>query len=112
MIFLLPFLGQTEPITEPGLSFGWLFVKTIVAMVIVIGLAFVVLRYLLPRFHGVARSSGSRIKILERFGLEPRKGLYIVQVGEKAALIGTSDHSVNKLMDLEAKDLKEGANSK
>ena len=97
---------------ETGISFGWLFVKTIIAMVIVIGLAFVVLRYVLPRFQGAHRFSNSRIKILERFGLEPRKGLYIVKVGGKTALIGTSDHAVNKLMDLEEKDLNGETNSK
>ncbi|MBI2339099.1 MAG: flagellar biosynthetic protein FliO [Deltaproteobacteria bacterium] len=92
---------------DTGISFGWLFVKTIAAMAVVIGLAFLLLRYVLPRFYGTVRSGGSRIKILERFGLEPRKGLYIVRVGNKQALIGTSDHSVNKLMDLEESDLKE-----
>ena len=92
---------------DTGISFGWLFIKTIAAMVVVIGLAFVVLRYVLPRFRWQQKGGASRIKVLERFGLETRKGLYIVQVGGKTALIGTSDHAINKLMDLETSDLKE-----
>lgn len=90
----------------PDISFGWLFFKMILATLVVIGLAFWVLRYWLPRLQGYRPKGDSRVQILERLPLEPRKALYIIQVGKKRALVGTTDHQVNKLMDLEEEDLK------
>lgn len=107
--FLIPLLAQaakTDPLVDTGISFGWLFVKTILAMVVVIALALVLIRFILPKFRWSSRGYASRIKILDRFGLEHRKGLFIIQVGKKTALIGTSDHQVNKLMDLDPEDLE------
>lgn len=90
----------------PELSLGWLFAKTLIAMVVVVLLAIVFLRYLLPRWHRFQPNPKSKLRILERFGLEPRKALYIVQVGKKRALVGTSDHAIAKLMDLDAEDFE------
>lgn len=91
---------------DQGLSFGWLFLKTVLAMVIVIALAFFVLRYLLPKlyFRGQG-SSGRRIQILERINIEPRKALWIVQVGNHRALVGTSEQGMQKIFDLEDDDV-------
>lgn len=109
MIFLFTLMAQEPVLEDTGLSFGWLFLKTIIAMVIVIVLAFVFIRYIMPRLQ-LGRKGwrrGSSIKIIERTGLDPRKALYIIQVGRKIALIGTSDNSVNKIMDLEEKDIED-----
>lgn len=86
--------------TPPDLSYGWLFIKTILAMVIIIGLAIVVIRYVLPRLTWGRGQSGSSIRIIERAGLEPRKGLYLIEVEGKRILIGTTDQRITKLMDL------------
>lgn len=106
MTFLLPILAQVASQTDQveGLSFGWLFVKTILAMMLVIGLAIFLIRYLLPRIQGVGNPRAGNIKILERFGLEPRKVLYIVEVEKQKILIGTTDHQITKLMDLSQKE--------
>lgn len=89
-----------------SISFGWLFAKTVLAMVAVILLAIWGIRYLMPRLHGLKARSGSALHILERFGLEPRKVLYIVQVGKRRILLGVTDHQINKLADLDAADLE------
>ena len=88
-----------------GLSFGWLLVKTVLAMAFILALAFVVIRYLFPlfRFSGQARSS--KIKVIDRAGLEPRRSLFIVRVGKKTALLGTSEQGISKVMDLSEEDL-------
>lgn len=104
--FLLPILAQVASPAEQveGLSFGWLFVKTILAMAVVIALAIFLIRYLLPRIHGTGTTRTGNIKVLERFGLEPRKVLYIVEIEKKKILIGTTDHQITKLMDLSQKE--------
>ncbi len=101
-----PFLAQAldTSINSPGLSFGWLFAKTVLAMVIVVGLAFWFLKYIFPRLYGRHFQPSSRIKVVERLGLEARKALYVVQVGKKSILVGVTDHHISKLMDLEKDD--------
>lgn len=84
----------------PDLSYGWLFIKMILAMGVVIGLAIVLIRYVLPRMTLGRGSTGTSIRIIERAGLEPRKGLYLIEVEGKRVLIGTSDQRITKLMDL------------
>ena len=86
--------------TTPDLSYGWLFIKTILAMVVILGGAIFVIRYVLPRLTWGRGSTGSSIKIIERAGLEPRKGLYLIEVEGKRILVGTSDQRITKLMDL------------
>lgn len=90
---------------ETGLSFGWLLVKTILAMAFILALAYVVIRYLFPLFRMGAQSRGSNIRIIDRAGLEPRRSLFIVRIGKKLALLGTSEQGISKLMDLEEEDL-------
>ena len=88
-----------------SLSFGWVLIKTILAMSFILALAYVVIRYLFPLFRMGAQTKGSRIKIIDRAGLEPRRALYIVQIGKKTVLLGTSEHGLSKLMDLQEGDL-------
>ena len=116
MHLLFPLLAQAVaagavdpalPPAPPELSFGWLFFKTIVAMVLVIGLAFLTIRYVLPKIHLNRFRGSGNIRIIDRTGLEPRKNLYIVEVGTKLALVGTSEHGIEKLLDLDPSDVKE-----
>lgn len=90
--------------SEP--SYIWSLIKLLLAMVVVLALAVLFIKYLLPRFFWGKIKQNSRIKILERVGLEPRKALYIVEVGSKRALVGTSDQRIEKIFDLEESDLK------
>lgn len=104
---LIPFLAQTRSLEDAGISFGWLFVKTLVAMIIVIVLAFVFIRYIMPRLHwGRGLRKGSNITILERQALEARKHLYLVRVGRKTVLIGTADQRISKIMDVETEEIE------
>lgn len=91
----------------PELSFGWLFLKTMLAMVFVIALAFVSIRYLVPRMHASRVKSIGNIEILDRIALEPRKNLFVIRVGDKHALIAVSEQGIAKLMDLTAQDIED-----
>lgn len=104
---LLAFAQTTIPPADTGISFGWLLVKTVGAMVVIIALAFVVIRYVFPLFRWPAGRVGrSQIRIIDRAGVDHRKALVIVKVGKKTALLGVTDQNVNKIMDLEEKDLE------
>jgi len=101
----LPLLAQAEPL-QP-LSFGWLFVKMILAMVVVLALAIWFMKYWLPRFYGVNQAAAGKIKVLFRFGLEPRKSLYVINLGKKNLLVGVTDHQLSTLAELSEEDVKD-----
>lgn len=82
-------------------SYWGLFLKTIVATVFIIALAFLALRYLVPRLHGLRRSRDSRVKVLEYQPLEPRKGIYVVEISGKKMALGVSENFVGKVCDVE-----------
>lgn len=84
---------------EP-VSFGWLFARTVVAMIAVIGLAIWGLKYVLPKILQVKRRAASKIEVLDYQPLESRKSIYIVKIEDKKVAIGVSEHNVNKICDL------------
>jgi len=114
LIYLL-LITETQPdptLISPALpspDFSWLFLKVIGAMILVCLAAFVVIKYLLPRGQFLRRGRDSQIEILERFTLEPKKNLYILKVAQKMILLGTTDVSMNTLLELPETELKKNA---
>lgn len=88
-------LQNVSGVREP--SFGWLLFKTIGALGLVIFLAYAVLKFLLPKLYQLSPRSGGSIQVIERFGLEPRKTLYLVKVGDSKLLLGVSENSITTL---------------
>lgn len=82
-------------------SFGVLFVKTIVATVVVIALALLTIKFLVPKLRNLRRNKNSRIQILDYQALEPRKGIYIVDIAGKKTAIGVSENTIAKICDVE-----------
>jgi flagellar biosynthetic protein FliO len=71
----------------------------------ILALAYVVLRVLVPRLLGVNPTGAGPIAVVARYPLEPRRNLYIVQVGAEMFLIGTSENSIQFLTSLDADKL-------
>ncbi len=89
-----------------GYNFTYLFVKVVIAMIVVCLGAIAAIKYLFPRVHFIKKQQDSRIEILERFTLEPKKNLYLIQVGTKTALIGVTENSMQPLVEIDTKELK------
>ena len=85
--------------SEP-ISFGWLFVRTISAMIVVIALAIVGIKYFMPKLLQARRRAGSKIEVLDYQPLEQRKSVYIVKIEDKKVALGVSEYGVNKICDL------------
>lgn len=85
---------------DADFSYWGLFLKTIVATVFIIVLAFVALRYLVPRVHGLRRNRDSQIQVVDYQALEPRKGIYIVEIAGKKMALGVSENFVGKICDV------------
>ena len=60
-------------------------------------LAYALLRLGLPRMFGMAGSGSGPIQIVARQALEPRKTLYLVNVGSQVFLLGTAENQVQYL---------------
>jgi flagellar biogenesis protein FliO len=98
----------TSPASAPAaVDFTWLFVKMLAALGAVCVIAILVVRYLVPRMGVIKRFSGNRyMEILGRHSLDARRHLYIIKIGGRYALIGSSEHGVGLVMELKEEDLK------
>lgn len=82
-------------------SYWGLFLKTVVATLFIITLAFLALRYLVPRVHALRRNRDSMVRVLDYQSLEPRKGIYIVEIQGKKLAVGVSENFVGRICDVE-----------
>ena len=86
-----------------SLSFLWMLVQTILALLLVCGLAYLIFRVLLPRLTGNF-SSNNMVRVVDRVGLEARKNLYVVEVTGRWLLISVSENGAQLISELDAGD--------
>jgi len=102
---LILFAWQTA---NPSGDIGWVageftsLLRLVLVLAGILILAFFVLRFAIPRFFGVDNFRTGPITVVARYSLEPRKSLYIVQVGTEFFLVGTSETNVRFLTSLDA----------
>ncbi len=95
LIFLI-----AQAVAEPeGISYGASFAKMIAAMIFIIALAFVVLKFLLPKIVTMRRNRDSEIEVLDYQPLEPRKGVYLIKIADKKIAVGVTDHAIATLTE-------------
>lgn len=101
---LIFFAWQTA---NPSGDIGWVageftsLLRLVLVLAGILILAFFVLRFAIPRFFGVDNFRTGPITVVARYSLEPRKSLYIVQVGTEFFLVGTSETNVQFLTSLD-----------
>lgn len=81
-------------------SYWFLLLKMITASCVVIGLAVLILKYVLPRVAANRTNTKSAIKILDFQAIDAKKIIYIVQIENKRVAIGVTEHTINKITDL------------
>jgi flagellar protein FliO/FliZ len=81
-------------------GYGLYLLQTLLALGAVSLLAYVVLRYGLKRVYGRARE-GAKLRVIEHLPLEPRRSVYLVEVGERYLLLGTGERGVSFLAEVE-----------
>lgn len=91
-------LLQTAISSETSLA--PLFFKMMAACIIVIVLALVAIKYLMPRITGMGKNRNSDIEVLDYQALGPKRMIYIVQIQDKKVALGVTDQSVTKICDL------------
>ena len=107
MLSWLPRVGHAEDVqvdgNETGLpqtSFGPLLLKTVVSLLVVVGVT-VFGMYGLKHFINRKKSGNLAIRVIGSTMLGPKKGIYLVEVAERWLLLGVTDASISMLTELE-----------
>lgn len=90
----------------PTPDFSWLFVKMVIGLILVLGLALVLFRYVLPRFGlGQRRGRGLDWAFVEDVvRIDPHRSLFLVKILERHFVLGASEHSLSVITELSAAD--------
>jgi flagellar biosynthetic protein FliO len=73
-------------------DFGPLVVKSALVLALIAAGAWAASRFLAPRV--AARRKGARMRVVERLPLEPRRGLYLVEVDGRELVVGVTERGV------------------
>lgn len=100
--------GDASPLPTADLpSYGGLLLKTILALVIVIGLAYASLRWGLPKLLPGRARGGGEIRVLDRQYLDGRRQVVLVKAYGRYLLLGVGDGSITLLTELDAEAVTE-----
>ena len=85
--------------SEIGLeNYGWFILQTIILHIVIAAAAWFIVRFFPARFNKIAKSS--RIKIVERVVLEPKRSLFLVEFDGSTVLLGTTENSMKIIKHL------------
>ena len=102
---------QTAPPTDANaVDFTWMFFKMLFVLGIVSVLAILILKYAVPHIGLSKRfQKGSYFAIMGRYQLEPRRALYLIEVGGRYFVIGSADHGISLIAELSQKEALDGS---
>ena len=83
------------------------YIAVLLALAGVLVLAYVTLKIGLPRILGLNPSSNGPMRILARFPLEPRKTLYLMEMGSQVFLLASSDNNVTYLTAVDPENVSQ-----
>jgi hypothetical protein len=78
------------------------YLKVIAILAGIVMLAFIALRFWLPKLTGIRGTVAGPIKIACRLTLEPRKTLYVVHAGSDYVMLAASEAGVQFLASLDS----------
>ena len=84
------------------------YIKLLFVLCAILILAFVTIRYVIPRWFGINTSAAGPIQVLARFPLEPKRTLYVVKVAKDIVLVGSSESGLQFLKELDPADFEAG----
>lgn len=83
------------------IDFGMLLLRTFFFLALICLLIYFVLRKVLPHVVQMPGFRNRTVKIIERLPLDQKKSLVVVEIQDKAFLLGCSENSINILMELD-----------
>lgn len=89
-----------------GSGYGEMLVGSLVVLGLVCLVAWVVVRFGVRRLW--SPRAGGVLDVVARVPLEPRRSLYVVEVGGKTLLVGTSEMGLSVLSELDGEAIRAG----
>jgi flagellar biogenesis protein FliO len=81
---------------------GFDYLKVVAILCVIAGLAYVVLRFWLPRVAFMTKAASGPLAVTSRMTLEARKTLYVIRAGSAYLVLAASDAGVQFLTSLDA----------
>ena len=88
------------------IDFSMLLLRTFFFLALVCLLIYFLLRKVLPRIVQLPGLHNRTVKIIERLPLDQKKSLVVVEIQDKAFLLGCSENSINILMELDREKME------
>lgn len=86
----------------PAAEYAFMLLKLVAILAGICGLAWLSLRWFLPKFYGSTGPAGTRhIQVIEHHRLDPHRGLLLVKVGGETFLLAASERDIRFLARLE-----------
>lgn len=104
-----PEIPKSEPPELAGedLNLGWVLVRTIIVLGMVVGLIYLSLNVGLRKLLGIRPVVGtSLVTVLERVPLDQKRSLFVVQAAGEVLLIGGSENSLSLISKLDAAEVQ------
>lgn len=76
----------------------------VLSLALVLGCAYVLLRWINRRVPGMSGGSGRLIQVLDRVSVGRSGSILLVRIKDKVMLLGISDHAVEKLCEFDDPD--------
>jgi flagellar biosynthetic protein FliO len=88
-----------------GFGFGAALLKTLVALALVCGVAYVLLRFGLSRLMGARVGRSQHLKIVDHCGLAAGQGLWLVEVGQRLLLVGSAERGLSLIREFDRSEV-------
>ncbi|AQS59814.1 flagellar biosynthetic protein FliO [Desulforamulus ferrireducens] len=77
----------------------WLFLRLIILLPLVLGLAYVTIKYGLARTRGFSPGTSRYMRVVEYMALGPKGGLALVEIGSRYYLVALQDNNITLLKE-------------
>ncbi len=91
-------LDLSEPQVAPMPSMITMFLKLVISLVVIVGLAYLTMRVLRKNVRVLSR--GTNITVLDQYAFSLNKGVYITKIAERVYVLGVTDHNINLITEI------------
>jgi flagellar protein FliO/FliZ len=84
-----------------SVSLFWTMIQTFAALIFVLALAVVVLRYVLPRLNSMTGADMGMMRIVDRLPVSPSQSLYVIEVAGRWLVVGVSSAGIQMVSELD-----------
>jgi pyruvate dehydrogenase E2 component (dihydrolipoamide acetyltransferase) len=93
---------EPELIDTSPIEYGWMLLKLFLILAGICGVAWLSLRWILPRLYGSQGGEVRHIKVLEHYRLDNHRSLFLVSVAGESVLLAASERGIHFLTRVEA----------